>query len=788
MGEGANSTTPATPMTIPTAPRFPETNVGNGSVNLSWTAPSFDGGSALIKYNIYRNDTMGIYANISAGQLWFNDTGVSNGVSYTYKVSAVNIMGESPLSEEVNATPATVPSPPKWIVIAFYPDLYDPEYVIVWEPTSDGGSPISNYTLYWTNSSSGQTITYDLGNQTIYSDTNISNGFTYLYEVTARNAVGEGQPSTELNITPMAPLTAPKNLQTHPGDSYINLTWESPASSGSFPITNYMIYKRDEHNLDFFFIEIGNVTYFNDTGTTNGITYYYNVSAVNLDGQGPRSKDVSGVYAVVPNSPVDPNAISGDSFVYLTWGIPNDGGADITNYRIYRGTEPGTVTFFIEIGDVTFFNDSSVSNSITYYYTISAVNAIGEGPLSEEVNATPSGVPSAPLEFSATPGNSYVLLNWNEPASTGGFPVINYTIYRSDASGSEIFIIEVGNITQFNDTNVINGNTYYYTVRAINIIGEGAQSYEKSALPKGPPTAPYNLQAHTGDSYVNITWSPPTSNGGAAITNYSIYRGLSSGGETFLITIGNILYYNDTNAKNGVTYYYWVSALNSLGEGELSNETSGTPLAVLTVPSAPHILQINAGDSYLNFTWSAPAIDGGSPIIAYRIYRGTSSGGESFLIEIGNVSYYNDTEVSNGVTYYYKISAISNEVSATPLTPFVPPKQDSEKEEDSLWLWIVLAIIVVVFLIVFFLSYSKRRKEESLHTPDESEKEHSPPPEKVEEDRPLPEDEKKLTDEEGVPADEKDLPSPPDEIEDDLPPPPDELEEELPPPPEDFEE
>src|SRR5205823_5493062 len=116
---------------------------------------------------------------------------------------------------------------------------------------------------------------------------------------------------------------------------------------------------------------------------------------------------------------------------------------------------------------------------------------------------------------------------------------------------------------------------------------------EVSATPNGPatpPGAPQGLVASPGDATVTLTWSAPISNGGSPVTNYRIYRGTSSNGETLLTTIGNALTYSDTAVTNGATYYYQVSATNAIGEGPRSNEASATPVASPTAPGAPRDL------------------------------------------------------------------------------------------------------------------------------------------------------------------------------------------------------
>src|SRR5207302_1645327 len=211
--------------------------------------------------------------------------------------------------------------------------------------------------------------------------------------------------------------------------------------------------------------------------------------------------------------------------------------------------------------------------------------------------------------------------------------------------------------------------------------------------PNSPPSAPQNLAATGGNAQVTLTWQTPASDGGSPVTNYKIYRGVASGSETLLTTVGNVLTYTDSAVTNGVPYYYQVTAVNSLGEGPRSNEASATPNPPPpppSPPSAPTNLVATAGNAQVGLTWQAPGSNGGSPITNYRIYRGTSSNGETLLATIGNVLTYTDTAVTNGVTYYYQVSAVngagegprSNEASATPSPP---PPPNAPPTVDFTW-------------------------------------------------------------------------------------------------------
>jgi len=306
----------------------------------------------------------------------------------------------------------------------------------------------------------------------------------------------------------------------------------------------------------------------------------------------------------VPDSPIGLTAYPRDGFIVLSWSPPvNDGGSPITNYTVYRGMTPGSETPLITIGNVTTYTDTGLLNGQTYCYQVTANNSVGEGLRSNEACATPATIPGPPTGLTATAGDAQVTLAWSAPADDGGSPIINYTIHRGMAPGTETFLIETGNILIFTDTGLTNGQTYYYTVAAKNAISEGPKSEEANATPMTVPGAPTGLLATAGDGQASLSWNAAASDGGSAITNYSIYRGLISGGESLLVTIGNLTNHIDVGLTNGQTYYYEVSAINSVGEGPSSMEASVTPA---TFPSEPLNLQATAGDRQTVLAWAAP--------------------------------------------------------------------------------------------------------------------------------------------------------------------------------------
>ncbi len=130
-----------------------------------------------------------------------------------------------------------------------------------------------------------------------------------------------------------------------------------------------------------------------------------------------------------------------------------------------------------------------------------------------------------------------------------------------------------------------NGQTYYYWVTAVNGIGEGSASSEVSVfLPLIVPGAPQSVSASELSGSIVLTWFAPLNDGGSSINSYQIFRGTSSGSETYLTTV-YATSFTDTSVKAGQTYHYQVCAVNSIGSSKLSIEISAVAGVYITIIS-----------------------------------------------------------------------------------------------------------------------------------------------------------------------------------------------------------
>jgi probable HAF family extracellular repeat protein len=292
---------------------------------------------------------------------------------------------------------------------------------------------------------------------------------------------------------------------------------------------------------------------------------------------------------------------------------------------------------------------------------------------------TPSPLPTRPGDLWASAGDTRVTLSWS--ASSGA---TSYRVKRAAASGGPYTTLVPGVTgTRYTDTAVMNGNTYYYVVSAVNAYGESANSYETWARPVAPPAAPTGLTAVAGDQQVTLSW-----NASEWADWYQIYRSTTAGGpyEPVLNQDGYEAYTYETTyvdawidpwsgipLENGVTYYYVVVAGNAAGRSGYSNEASATPMPP-PPPPAPTGLTATAEDRQVRLTWNASA---GADY--YLVKRATSSGGPYTTAYYSGGTSYTDQDVTNGTTYYYVVTAVnrggespgSNEARATPTGP--PP-------------------------------------------------------------------------------------------------------------------
>ncbi len=555
----------------------------------------------------------------------------------------------------------------------------DASVSIEWDPPEDtGGLAIRGYRVLVGDSETNlEIIALTDPDKHEFTHQNLLNGRTYYYGVRAFNWIGVGNLSAIVNATPLGVPSAVMNLKAIPGCSTVQLRWEPPESDGGTPLLGYHVHRglsvdgiRALESLD-------NVTEYTDEGLVNGQAYFYKVFAFNGLGNATLCTPVGANPAGLPSEPLGLTVIPSENQLTLEWDPPREKGAeDLFGYIIHRGlsetslNKVATVEHFVRT-----YIDNDLSNGVLYYYSVQATNRIGEGPMCPPVAAMPVGRPGAPWDLSWLGGDGTVTITWSPPEFDGGAPITGYHVFRGTTRDQlEYLDITDGDAPSFTDTGIMNGQTFYYAVCAVNNVGDGPKTQAIPATPLALPDAPGSLVAEPGNGQVTITWTRPQRDGGAEITQYNIYRGTSAGSLQHVHTMAKSRFtYEDEDVLVGIiTYHYAVAAVTAAGEGPQSIVASATPYGP---PGIPTDLVATPGDGEVRLTWSAPEEDGANTIIGYVVMRGDTPVSIRELAQLADVTSYLDTSVTNGITYQYAVAAINeagpgdntDTVSATPL-------------------------------------------------------------------------------------------------------------------------
>src|SRR3989441_1515414 len=135
----------------------------------------------------------------------------------------------------------------------------------------------------------------------------------------------------------------------------------------------------------------------------------------------------------------------------------------------------------------------------------------------------------------------------------------------------------------------------------------------------------------------------------------------------------------DSQSDRAILFGGWASNTGSPLEDTWTYDLNANGWTNVDAPvplSAPRALGALSGNAQVRLDWQAPASDGGSSLTGYNIYRGFASGTPVLLSSVGPVLTYQDAGLTNGVTYYYQVAAVtaagegprSSEGAATPRT------------------------------------------------------------------------------------------------------------------------
>ncbi|MCB1030212.1 MAG: fibronectin type III domain-containing protein [Acidimicrobiales bacterium] len=292
----------------PEAPTGVAVTAGHEYANVSWNAPTADGGSPVNSYVVEAIvDGYVISSNTTTGSpasVGFLTTGTPT----TIQVRAVNEVSQGAPSAPVIVTPTagfTAPGIPDHVAVNA---SGDGGLMVSWDPpSSDGGSPITSYVVTpYVGGVAKPAV--QMTEPTYEAFPGLIPGTTYTFKVAAKNALGTGtqSPATDPAKVPPVPPGAPTGVSATAGVESATVKWNAPSNNGGSPITAYevsVLVGGAEQYVETF---APTATQQVLTDLSSGVTYTFKVAAVNDAGIGALSAASNAVKPTAPLAPYAP--------------------------------------------------------------------------------------------------------------------------------------------------------------------------------------------------------------------------------------------------------------------------------------------------------------------------------------------------------------------------------------------------------------------------------------------------------------------------------------------------
>ncbi len=630
----SNTASATTPQAVDTSPPTDPSNLaatagGNTSINLAWTASADNIGVTGYQIERCQGTGCGAFTLVTSVSVTaYNDTGLTAGTSYSYRVRATDAAGN--LSGYSNTATTTT---------AQSSDTTAPTAPSNLAATASGTNGIN---LSWTASTDNVAVTgyqvercqgtgcssfallATIGNTASYGDTNLSAGTSYGYRVRATDAAGNlsgysntatattqqqtGQPGlvaaygySEGSGTTTVDASGNSNTGTISG-----ATWTGSGRYGSalsFNGTSNRVNISDANSLDL----------------TAGMTIEAWVYPGTVSGwRTVMLKEIANglAYALYASDDKTHPAVyintgGADLYAAGTTALPANAWShlaatyDGTMLRLYvngapAGSRPTTGSMQVSTGALRVGGNAVWGeyyqgriDEVRIYNRALAQTEI-QTDMSTPVVALPADTtaPSAPSNLSAiAAGSSTINLSWT--ASTDDTAVTGYLVERCQGAGCSTFSqIATTTTTTFGNSGLPASTSYSYRVRATDA-ANNLSSYSATATAvtgtvsdTEPPTAPVNLTATAaGSSAINLAWSAATDN--TAVTGYLIERCQGAGCSTFSqIATATSTTFSNIGLTASASYSYRVRATDGAGNiGPYSGTASATTQSAGVEPS-----------------------------------------------------------------------------------------------------------------------------------------------------------------------------------------------------------
>jgi hypothetical protein len=366
----------------------------SASAIVSWALPATGGHPTSFK----ATSSSGNKSCTAAGALTCTITGLTNGTTYTFSVTATNSAGTGPASDPSNSvTPSARPGAPTGVLAG----LSGTSAQVSWNAAAGNGSTITRYTV--TSSPDNLTCTWTSG-PLACTVGGLKNLTSYTFTVTATNSWGAGPASDPSNSVMLSiwniGLEADKTNATL--GAGVTLTATANANVGP---TDYWIVILDTSDSVMTVCGDGTSCSTSVSSVSSATMTYHAVVGDRFGGSAvARSEEVrvDWTAAGTPGRPTGMGAVAGDGSAVITWSAPGVGGSSpITTYIVTSSTDTRQCNW--TSGPLT-CTVSGLTNGKRYTFTAIARNDAGDSLASDPSAAViPQMAPEASTYHAITP-------------------------------------------------------------------------------------------------------------------------------------------------------------------------------------------------------------------------------------------------------------------------------------------------------------------------------------------------------------------------------------------------
>lgn len=428
------------------------------AIYLSWSMPT--GSSTPEGFAIFRSTNNSNYKLIDSTKNFFYYDSVPDTIIYYYQIRAYNALGYSALPNGGYSGYLLRPSAPQNLTGTLATST---AYIrITWSPVSS----INKYSIYRSISQSGPyEYLVTVQNTTMYDDYSCNVNDYYYYKVTSVTADNQSFPSFYvLGIRLGTPAISTINR-----NDYGNMIWWNNLP---YPIQHYNIYRAEAVGGPY--TRIDSATNLNYLDFNGKATSFYKISATNTVESA--LSNAATVNTSPPSISVSASQGTKTNAIEISW-TPVSGNPV---YQIYRAPTDTFNRNIIGTGAVTSTTHTEVvmSDSI-YYFKIAVITSNDEASAYSIQTAAgyryPTTIPQRITSANCSSESDNISLSWNKPSTSVGYN--KYNIYRSTSSNGSFELIGSTTETLYRDIPPQKfPMVYWYTIKAVNQVGESAPS------------------------------------------------------------------------------------------------------------------------------------------------------------------------------------------------------------------------------------------------------------------------------------------------------------------------